>query len=183
MTGTVADLAIPTLTCELRSADLHLVDLADFPVAKSDRLQNVRLNGKLTAENGTPWLRARFHRRTGRCKISPISTCVAEISVVGRRDKPQRIFLSRFKRELAQPRYLDHRHRQISTPGTLCAAGFGGSTGSPHKQISLRSKTRNRGSAELPRRIQCRGAQRCDEARLVRRRWRNPGSRAELSRT
>jgi len=57
MTGTVADLAIPALTCELRSADLHLVDLANFPVAKSDRLQNVRLNGKLTAENGTPWLR------------------------------------------------------------------------------------------------------------------------------
>jgi hypothetical protein len=58
MTGAVADLAIPTLTCELRSANLNLVDLADFPVAKSDRLENVRLSGKLAlAEDGTPWLR------------------------------------------------------------------------------------------------------------------------------
>ena len=57
MKGAVADLAIPTLTYELRSANLHLVDLADFPVAKSDRLQNVRLSGKLALENGTPSLR------------------------------------------------------------------------------------------------------------------------------
>jgi uncharacterized protein involved in outer membrane biogenesis len=57
MTGAVADLATPTLTCELRSANLHLADLADFPVAKSDRLQNVRLSGKLTLEDGTPRMR------------------------------------------------------------------------------------------------------------------------------
>ncbi len=57
LTGAVADLATPTLTCELRSANLHLADLADFPVAKSDRLQNVRLSGKLTLEDGTPRMR------------------------------------------------------------------------------------------------------------------------------
>jgi uncharacterized protein involved in outer membrane biogenesis len=57
MTGSVSDLATPTLTGELRSANLHLADLADFPVAKSDRLQNVRLSGKLTLEDGTPRVR------------------------------------------------------------------------------------------------------------------------------
>ena len=57
MKGAVADLAIPALNLELSSANLHLVDLADFQVAKSDRLQNVRLIGKVQLENGTPSFR------------------------------------------------------------------------------------------------------------------------------
>ena len=57
MNGTVADLAIPTLTCEIRSANLQLADLAEFLVAKSDRLQNVRLVGEIAVENGIPWVR------------------------------------------------------------------------------------------------------------------------------
>jgi hypothetical protein len=51
MNGTVADLATPILTGEIRSANLQLADLADFPVAKSDRLQNVRWFGEIALED------------------------------------------------------------------------------------------------------------------------------------
>ena len=57
MNGTVADLATPILTGEIRSANLQLADLADFPVAKSDRLQNVRWFGEIALEDATPSLR------------------------------------------------------------------------------------------------------------------------------
>ena len=79
MKGAVANLAIPTLTCELRSADLHLADLADFPVAKSDRLQNVRLSGKLTFENGTPSLRGTVSSRDGTLQDLPYLDLRSEI--------------------------------------------------------------------------------------------------------
>ena len=79
MIGTVADLSIPTLTCELRSANFHLVDLADFPVAKSDRLQNVRLNGKLTLENGAPWLRGMVSSPDGTLQELPYVDLRSEI--------------------------------------------------------------------------------------------------------
>jgi hypothetical protein len=88
MIGTVADLSILALTCELRSANFHLVDLADFPVAKSDRLQNVRLNGKLTLENGVPWLRGMVSSPDGTLQEIPyvdlrsqITWSAAEISL------------------------------------------------------------------------------------------------------
>jgi hypothetical protein len=79
MKGAVADLAIPTVTLELSSANLHLVDLADFPVAKSDRLQNVRLKGKVTLENGTPWLRGTVSSPVGMLQDLPYIDLRSEI--------------------------------------------------------------------------------------------------------
>jgi hypothetical protein len=79
MKGAVADLAIPTLTYELRSANLHLVDLADFPVAKSDRLQNVKLSGKLALENGTPSLRGTVSSPDGTLQDLPYRDLRSEI--------------------------------------------------------------------------------------------------------
>jgi hypothetical protein len=65
MHGAVADLATPSLTCEIRSANLQLADLADFPVAKSDRLQNVRLVGEIAVENGSPLVRGELSSPQG----------------------------------------------------------------------------------------------------------------------
>jgi hypothetical protein len=79
MKGAVADLAIPALTLELSSANLHLVDLADFPVAKSDRLQNVRLSGKLSFENGTPSLRGTVSSPDGTLQDLPYLDLRSEI--------------------------------------------------------------------------------------------------------
>ena len=79
MKGAVADLAIPALTLELSSANLHLVDLADFPVAKSDRLQNVRLSGKLSFENGTPSLRGTVSSPDGTLQDLPYFDLRSEI--------------------------------------------------------------------------------------------------------
>ena len=79
MKGAVADLAIPALNLELSSANLNLVDLADFPVAKSDRLQNVRLSGKLTFENGTPLLRGTVSSAAGTLQDLPYLDLRSEI--------------------------------------------------------------------------------------------------------
>ena len=79
MKGAVADLANPTLSLELSSANLHLVDLADFPVAKSDRLQNVRLRGKVTFENGTPWLRGTVSSPDGMLQNLPFLDLRSEV--------------------------------------------------------------------------------------------------------
>jgi uncharacterized protein involved in outer membrane biogenesis len=80
MTGALADLATPTLTSELRSANLHLADLADFPVAKSDRLQNVRLVGKLTLQDGTPWVRGTLSSPDGTLQDLPYRDLRSEIA-------------------------------------------------------------------------------------------------------
>ncbi len=79
MKGAVADLAIPALTLELSSTDLHLADLADFPVAKSDVLQNVRLSGKLSFENGTPSLRGTVSSPDGALQDLPYLDLRSEI--------------------------------------------------------------------------------------------------------
>ncbi len=65
MNGTVADLAVPILSCEIRSANLQLADLADFPIAKSDRLQNVRLVGEVAVEGGTASVRGEISSPEG----------------------------------------------------------------------------------------------------------------------
>jgi hypothetical protein len=80
MTGAMADLAIPTLTCELRSGNLHLVDLADFPVAKSDLLRNVKFSGKLAWEDGTPWMRGKVSSTEGTLQDVPYLDLRSEIA-------------------------------------------------------------------------------------------------------
>jgi hypothetical protein len=57
MTGAMNDLTRPAILCRIRSADLNLADLADFPVALSDRLKNVALSGELEMRKGMPSLR------------------------------------------------------------------------------------------------------------------------------
>lgn len=83
MKGAMADLATPTLTGELRSAHLHLADLADFPVAKTDRLQNVRLSGNLTLEDGTPWVRGTVSSPDGTLQDLPYRDLRGDIAWSG----------------------------------------------------------------------------------------------------
>jgi hypothetical protein len=88
LNGTVADLSMPILTCEIRSANLHLAELAGFPVAKSDLLQNVRLVGEIAIEDGSPLVRGTVSSLQGTLQNVPygnlhgtIAWSVASISL------------------------------------------------------------------------------------------------------
>jgi hypothetical protein len=80
MKGTVPDLATPILICELQSANLQLADLADFPVAKSDRLQNVTLFGEIAVEDGTPLMRGTVSSSEGILQDVPYTDLRGEIA-------------------------------------------------------------------------------------------------------
>jgi AsmA-like C-terminal region/Domain of Unknown Function (DUF748) len=80
MYGAVADLATPTLTCDIRSANLHVADLADFPVAKLDRLQNVRLIGELAVKDGAPVVRGTVSSPEGMLQDVPYRDLRGELA-------------------------------------------------------------------------------------------------------
>jgi AsmA-like C-terminal region/Domain of Unknown Function (DUF748) len=78
--GTVADLTIPTLSCEIRSANLHLLDVVEFPGTQSDRLQNVKLIGEVALLDGTPLVRGKISSPAGTLQDLPYRDLRGEIA-------------------------------------------------------------------------------------------------------